>query len=84
MNWITALGLIAASMTTIAFMPQAIKTIKTKHTKDLSFGTYLIMTIGVFLWFIYGVLIEDMPLIIANAVTFTITSTILILKIKYK
>ncbi len=84
MNWLTLIGLLAATCTTISFLPQAIKIIKTKHTKDLSLGMYLILTIGVFLWSVYGILIDDLPLVIANTTTFLLTATILILKIKHK
>ena len=80
----TILGLIAAICTTIAFLPQAIKTIKTKQTKDLSLGMYLVLTTGVLLWIIYGILIGDLPIILANSITFIFTATILILIIKYK
>ena len=84
MNWLTLIGLLAATCTTISFLPQAIKIIKTKHTKDLSLGMYLILTTGVFLWSVYGILIDDLPLVIANSTTFLFTATIVILKIKYK
>ena len=84
MNLITALGLIAASCTTISFLPQAIKVIKTKHTKDLSLGMYIILTSGILLWLIYGILISDLPIILSNCVTFIFTASILYLKIKYK
>ncbi|MCK5611526.1 SemiSWEET transporter [Candidatus Pacearchaeota archaeon] len=84
MNWITTIGLLAAICTTMAFLPQAIKIIKTKHTKDLSLNMYLVLVIGVILWLTYGILIQDLPLIIANGITLMFTSTILTLKIKYK
>jgi len=84
MNWITTLGLIAATCTTISFLPQVIKIIKTKHTKDISLGMYSTLTTGIFLWFIYGILIKDPPVIIANAITLILSTTVLILKIKYK
>jgi len=84
MNWITWLGLVAAVCTTSSFLPQAIKIIRTRHTKDLSLWMYLILTIGSFLWFTYGILLHDIPLIMANGITFLLTATILILKIKYK
>ncbi len=84
MNWLTLIGLLAAICTTVSFLPQAIKVIKTRHTKDLSLGMYLILTIGVFLWTVYGILIKDIPLVLANSITFLFTATILILKIKYK
>ncbi len=84
MNWTTWLGLVAAVCTTTSFLPQAIKIIRTRHTKDLSLWMYLILTIGSFLWFTYGILLQDIPLIAANGITFLLTATILILKIKYK
>ncbi|OIO20143.1 MAG: hypothetical protein CO029_03930 [Candidatus Magasanikbacteria bacterium CG_4_9_14_0_2_um_filter_41_10] len=84
MNIVTIIGLLAATGTTISFLPQAIKTIKTKETKDLSVGMYVVLTTGVFLWLVYGIILNDIPLIAANAVTFIFTSTILILIIKYK
>jgi len=65
-------------------LPQIIKSIKTKNTKDLSLLMYLILIMGVFLWLVYGILIESLPLIIANAIVILFSLTILILKIKYK
>ncbi|MCK5044518.1 SemiSWEET transporter [Candidatus Parcubacteria bacterium] len=84
MDTFTIIGLVAATCTTISFVPQALRTIKTKHTKDLSLAMYSLFTIGIFLWFVYGILVKDLPLIIANGITLLFTSTILILKIKYK
>ena len=84
MNWITVLGLIAASCTTISFLPQAVKAIKTKHTKDLSLGMYIVLTSGILLWLIYGIFIGDLPIILSNCVTFIFTASILYLKIKHK
>ena len=84
MNWITWVGLIAATCTTISFLPQAVKILRTRHTKDLSLWMYLLLTMGSFLWFVYGILLHDIPLIMANAIGFLLTTTVLILKIKYK
>ncbi|MDD3421546.1 MAG: SemiSWEET transporter [Methanocellales archaeon] len=84
MDVFTIIGLVAATCTTISFVPQVIRTIKTKHTKDLSLTMYSIFTTGIFLWLVYGILIKDLPIIIANAITLLFTFTILILKIKYK
>lgn len=84
MDWITIIGLLAATGTTTSFLPQTIRTIKTKHTRDLSLGMYAILTTGVFLWLVYGILIKNMPIIIANAISFVFTTIILILKIKYR
>lgn len=78
------LGFLAALFTTSAFIPQAIKTIKTKNTKDLSLVMYLIFSLGVFLWLIYGIKINDLPVIIANGTTLVFAIIILVYKIKYK
>jgi len=84
MNIFIIIGLAAATCTTFSFLPQAIKVIKTKHTKDLSLAMYSIFTAGVFLWLVYGILIKDIPLIVANIITFIFAATILIMKIRYK
>ena len=81
---ITVIGLIAAVLTTISYMPQAIKTIKSRRTKDLSLSMYAILTTGIFLWFVYGILLMNVPLILANGITLLFTATILVMKIKYK
>jgi MtN3 and saliva related transmembrane protein len=83
MNWITLLGLAAAACTTISFLPQAIKTIKTKDTRSLSLGMYAILVIGIALWAIYGIIIKDWPLIIANVITVIFSGIILAFKIRY-
>jgi len=83
-NWITLIGLLAATLTTIGFIPQAVKIIRTKNTRDLSLGMYIILVIGVFSWLTYGILIRDLPVIVANSVTAVFIVTILILKLRYK
>ncbi|MEZ5009541.1 MAG: SemiSWEET transporter [Chitinophagales bacterium] len=84
METFTIIGLIAATCTTISFLPQVIQVMKTKHTKDLSLAMYLIFTIGIALWFIYGLMIKDLPIIIANAITLILAAIILGMKLKYK
>ncbi len=84
MKLITLLGLAAAACTTISSLPQAIKIIKTKHTKDLSLGMYAVLTTGVLLWLLYGILTKDLPVTLANGITLIFTTTILFLIIKYK
>jgi MtN3 and saliva related transmembrane protein len=76
--------MVAAICTTISFIPQALKTLKTKQTKDLSLSMYSMFTIGIVLWLIYGILVRDIPLMVANVITLVFTSMILILKIKHK
>ena len=84
MDPITVIGLIAATCTTFAYVPQAIKTIKTKDTKSLSLIMYVIMTVGIVLWLSYGILLRNLPIIFANTVTLIFAGIILVLKIKYR
>ena len=84
MDKYTIIGLIAATCTTAAFLPQAIRVIKTKHTKDISLAMYVVFSIGVFLWLVYGLSIRDIPIIAANLITFIFSFIILVLKIRYK
>lgn len=77
------LGFIAAITTTISFVPQVMKIIKTKETKDISLLMYIILGFGILLWLIYGLLIQKLPVIIANAVVLILTLIIIILKIKH-
>ncbi len=79
---IQIIGYIAAVLTSSSFIPQAIKTIKTQNTKGISLLMYMLFSIGVLLWFIYGILEKDYPILIANAVTFTFAVIVLIFKIK--
>ena len=80
---IDVLGYISATLTTIAFLPQIIKTVQTKSAKDVSMGMFVLFTIGVFLWIIYGILTRTYPVLIANAVIFCLALSQIILKIKY-
>jgi MtN3 and saliva related transmembrane protein len=84
MHWHTIIGFAAAICTTISFFPQLIKTIQTKHTKDISLGMYSLITLGILLWFIYGIYIKDLPIIIANGISFIATGIIFIYKLIYK
>jgi MtN3 and saliva related transmembrane protein len=81
---VTFLGFLAGTLTTISFLPQVIKTWKSKSAKDVSLEMFLIFCSGVFLWIVYGILVGDIPVIIANFVTFILASTILWLKLKYR
>ena len=78
------IGFFAAFCTTFAFLPQAIKVYQTKSTKDISLYMFLIFTIGVLSWLIYGLIINDLPVILANAITLVLSLFILIYKIIYK
>jgi len=82
MSLVDLTGYIAAFCTTFAYIPQAVKVIKTRDTRSLSVAMYFILTLGVGLWFIYGLIRIDWPLAIANAITLIFTLTILLIKIK--
>ncbi len=84
MDGITTVGLMAGALTTIAFLPQLIKTWKTRSAEDVSLGMLLTLCTGIILWIIYGVSIHDIPLIAANGITFILAVTILCLKLRYK
>ncbi|MCX6789268.1 MAG: SemiSWEET transporter [Candidatus Gribaldobacteria bacterium] len=84
MNYIVILGLVAAALTTFSSLPQVVKIIKIKETKDISLGMYVLVVAGIILWLVYGLLIGDLPLITANVVSLIFTATILGFKIKYK
>jgi len=83
MSPVIILGLVAGALTTIAFVPQVIKTWKSKSAKDLSLGMYSIFCTGVLLWLIYGFIIGDIPIIVANTITFSLAMTILYFKFAY-
>lgn len=83
MDVITIMGYVAGVCTTSAFLPQAIKMVKTKQTKDISFGMYAVFSTGVLLWCVYAFINKDWPLALANAVTLFLAGWILLLKIRY-
>ena len=78
------IGFIAAVCTTFAFLPQVIKVWKIKQTKDLSLRMYTVMFIGICLWFVYGLRINSLSIIIANIVTGFLVFTILVYIFKNK
>ncbi len=84
MDCTTVIGVVAGILTTISFLPQVIKAWKTKQTKDISMGMYSIFVTGVALWLVYGIAIRDFPVIAANAVTFILAGSVLVMKILYK
>jgi MtN3 and saliva related transmembrane protein len=79
---IEIIGYCAAFLTTIAFLPQAIQSWRTRDLSGISLGMYSLFTVGVGLWLIYGLIIEKWPLILANALTFALALSILALKLR--
>jgi MtN3 and saliva related transmembrane protein len=82
MTYVDLIGSCAAVMTTISFMPQAIKVIRTNDTRSLSLIMYLVFTTGVAFWLIYGILKKDLPITISNIITIIFAGTILVAKIR--
>lgn len=77
------IGYIAAFCTTFAFLPQFFKSVKSKHTGDLSFLMLIIFQIGLICWLIYGILLQELPIIIANSITIILVFLLIFIKIKY-
>ncbi len=77
-------GYIAAFCTTGAFIPQVIQTLKTRDTRAISLGMYALFVTGIAMWLAYGILLRDVPIIAANAVTLALSGVVLAMKIKYK
>lgn len=77
------LGYLAATCTTLSFVPQAMHTIRTRDTSGISLGMYVVFTFGIVCWFGYGIFLQSWPMIASNAVTFLLAATILALKLKH-
>lgn len=77
------IGYVAAILTTGAFVPQAIKTLRSRDTRGISTGMYAIFASGVALWLVYGVLTLSWPIILANGATLTLASMILVMKLRF-
>ena len=80
LEWV---GFLAAACTTLSFVPQAAKTIRTRDTSGISLWMYVVFTFGIACWFGYGLYLMSWPMILSNAVTFVLSSTILGMKLKY-
>ena len=84
MNTVTILGLLAAFCTTLSFLPQALKTIRTKDTSGISLSMYALFTFGTLLWLLFGIFSSNVPVTAANFVTLVFATIILFYKIRYK
>jgi MtN3 and saliva related transmembrane protein len=84
MESITLIGLAAATLTTVAFIPQVVRAWRTRSTRDISLPMFLVLALGITLWLIYGAMIRDLPLIAANLVTLVLVLMILFFKLRYK
>jgi MtN3 and saliva related transmembrane protein len=83
MSSLDILGIIAGICTTLAFLPQAVKTWKSRSAGDLSLGTFMLLVVGLILWLIYGFIIYNWPIILTNGFTLMIAGSILYFKFRY-
>ncbi len=83
MTGATFIGMLAGALTTISFVPQVIKTLKTKDTSGISLGMYSLFNIGVLLWVLYGAFIGSLPIFLFNGATLVLSLIILALKLKH-
>lgn len=77
------LGYVAAVLTTAAFVPQAVKTLRSRDTRAISLWMYVVFTTGVAFWAAYGIVLGSWPIILANTITFLLAATILVLKVRH-
>lgn len=75
------IGMVAGVLTTVAFVPQVLKTFRTRQTRDISLSMWVLFTIGLVLWTVYGLMMEAMPIVVANVVTLALAGTILAIKL---
>lgn len=78
------LGLVAGLLTTLSFVPQVVKTWRSRSARDLSLVMFLLYCLGVFLWMIYGFMIDELPVILWNIITLILASIILVFKIWFR
>ena len=77
-------GYVAATLTTLAFIPQAVKTLKTKDTRSISLGMYIVFTVGVGFWLMYGIYLHSLPMIVSNVITLALAAAILAMKVRWR
>jgi MtN3 and saliva related transmembrane protein len=82
-NLAELIGIVAGLLTTVAFLPQAVKIWRSKSAKDVSLAMFVCFCAGIVLWVIYGFMLGAFPVILANVVTLCIAATILVFKIRY-
>jgi MtN3 and saliva related transmembrane protein len=80
-DWI---GALAATLTTASFVPQVLHTLRTKDVSGISLSMYSAFTLGVALWLVYGLLLGAWPIVIANAITVSLATCILLMKLRYR
>lgn len=79
----TQIGMLAALCTTVAFVPQLLRVWRLRSARDISLTMFLVFSLGVFLWLLYGILIHSIPVILANGATLALSLAILSLKVRF-
>ncbi len=77
------IGSLAGAFTTIAFVPQVVKTWRSRSAEDISLLMFTLFTAGVLLWLLYGIALGSVPIIIANSITLVLALSVLVLKVRY-
>ena len=83
-EWVQMLGFAAGTMTTAAFVPQVVKTWRSRSASDISLGMYAVLTCGVSSWLVYGLLVKDWPVVAANGVTLVLVAAMLAMKLVFR
>lgn len=76
-------GSVAGILTTVSFVPQVIKTWRSRSARDISFGMFLLFSLGVMLWLYYGIAIHSIPIVVANGVTLVLSMSIILMKLGF-
>lgn len=84
LEWVQMLGFAAGTMTTAAFVPQVVKTWRSRSAGDISLGMYAVLTCGVSSWLAYGLLMGDWPVVAANGVTLVLVVAMLAMKLCFR
>lgn len=83
MEMVTLIGLMAATLTTVSFVPQVVRAWRSQSTKDVSLAMFTILCTGVAMWLLYGIIIGDLPIIVANSVTLVLAGSIIVAKLRF-
>jgi MtN3 and saliva related transmembrane protein len=84
MSLISTVGFAAGSLTTLAYLPQALHSFRTRSVRDISLAMLVSLNLGLVLWVAYGAFIHSMPLVLANVLTFALASPLLVMKVRFR
>ena len=77
------IGALAGTLTTVSFVPQVLKTWRSRSARDTSFGMFSLFSLGVLLWLIYGISIQSLPIMLANGITLTLSLVMIAMKLGF-